>query len=220
MFGDNHEGSSHTCAGIVFRRASSASCLRLSNSTAPDATQTFLVSYTDDAGYEHDVTSECVTSNLARASMKRVTVKCRGLQASAPVVVKASARPPGVSFVNDVSPIFTMSGCAGANCHGSIRGQRGFKLSLFGNDPKLDYEAIMGGDHKRVNLKEPAKSLLLTKPTTETPHGGGFRFAPGFAAIPDAARLGPARRLLRYERQRSNHGAERLSRGAGPARRR
>ncbi len=143
-----------------------------------DATQTFLVSYTDDAGYEHDVTSECVTSNLARASMKRVTVKCRGMQASVPVVVKASARPPGVSFVNDVSPIFTMSGCAGANCHGSIRGQRGFKLSLFGNDPKLDYEAIMGGDHKRVDLKEPAKSLLLTKPTTETPHGGGFRFAP------------------------------------------
>src|SRR5687768_9035852 len=112
-----------------------------------DATQTFLVSYTDDAGYEHDVTGECVTSNLARASMKKVAVECRGLQASAPIIVKHSARPPGVSFVNDVSPICTMSGCAGANCHGSIRGQRGFKLSLFGNDPKLDYEALMGGDH-------------------------------------------------------------------------
>lgn len=143
-----------------------------------DATQTFLVSYIDAAGYEHDVTAECVSSNLARATMKRVVAKCRGLQASAPIVMKPSARPPGVSFVNDVSPIFTMSGCAGANCHGSIRGQRGFKLSLFGNDPKLDYESVMGGDHKRVNLKEPAKSLLLTKPTTETPHGGGFRFAP------------------------------------------
>ena len=49
-----------------------------------DATQTFLVSYTDDAGYEHDVTSECVTSNLARASMKKVTVKCRGMQGVGP----------------------------------------------------------------------------------------------------------------------------------------
>lgn len=29
-----------------------------------------------------------------------------------------------------------------------------------------------------MNLKDPRKSLLLTKPTTETPHGGGFRFAP------------------------------------------
>ena len=33
-----------------------------------DATQTFLVSYTDDAGYEHDVTSECAASNLATVS--------------------------------------------------------------------------------------------------------------------------------------------------------
>ena len=126
------------------------------------ATQTFIVSYTDDAGYEHDVTSECVSSNIAKTSMKAVVVKCRGLQASAPIVVKIAAPTPGISFVNDVSPIFTMSGCAGANCHGSIRGQRGFKLSLFDYEPKQDYEAIMGGDRRRVNLKDPRKSLLLT----------------------------------------------------------
>ena len=78
------------------------------------ATQTFIVSYTDDAGYEHDVTSECASSNTAKTSMKAVVVKCRGLQASAPVIVKIAARTPGISFVNDVSPIFTMSGCAGA----------------------------------------------------------------------------------------------------------
>lgn len=143
-----------------------------------DAAQTFIVSYTDNAGYEHDVTAECAPSNVVRPPMKMLTVKCRGLQASAPVVLKMAARTPGISFVNDVSPIFTMSGCAGANCHGSIRGQRGFKLSLFGYEPKQDYEAIMGGDGKRVDLKDPKKSLLLTKPTTETPHGGGFRFAP------------------------------------------
>jgi hypothetical protein len=101
-----------------------------------NATQTFIVSYTDDFGYEHDVTSECASSNNAKTSMKAVVVKCRGLQASAPIVVKIAARTPGISFVNDVSPIFTMSGCAGANCHGSIRGQRGFKLSLFGYEPK------------------------------------------------------------------------------------
>lgn len=143
-----------------------------------DGTQMFTVSWIDDAGYEHDVTGECVASNLARASMKKVTANCRGLKAYAPVVVKAAAKAPGISFVSDVSPIFTMSGCAGANCHGSIRGQRGFKLSLFGYEPKQDYEAITGGDGHRIDRSNPEKSQLLTKPTGEMPHGGGFRFAP------------------------------------------
>ncbi|MDQ6705655.1 MAG: DUF1553 domain-containing protein [Acidobacteriota bacterium] len=141
-----------------------------------NATQVFVVTWTGDDGYERDVTRECAESNVARASMKSISVACRGLRASVPVIVKPSVRPPGISFVNDVSPIFTMSGCAGANCHGSIRGQRGFKLSLFGYEPKLDYEAITGGDGHRINRKEPEKSELLQKPTTEIPHGGGFRF--------------------------------------------
>jgi hypothetical protein len=91
-------------------------------------------------------------------------------------MVKPAARLAGISFVNDVSPIFTMSGCAGANCHGSIRGQRGFKLSLFGYEPKLDYEAIHGGEATRINLQQPEKSLLLMKPTAQVGHGGGLRF--------------------------------------------
>ncbi|HYO84154.1 MAG TPA: DUF1549 domain-containing protein [Bryobacteraceae bacterium] len=143
-----------------------------------DATQAFIVTYTDQSGYEHDVTAECAPDNFARTSMRAVVVSCRGLKARAAITVKPSARTPGVSFINDISPIFTMSGCAGSNCHGSIRGQRGFKLSLFGNDPKLDYDAIAGGNAGRIDRKQPEKSLLLTKATAETPHGGGFRFAP------------------------------------------
>ena len=45
----------------------------------------FIVSYTDDAGYEHDVTAECAPANVARAAMKRVAVNCRGLKATAPL---------------------------------------------------------------------------------------------------------------------------------------
>ena len=45
--------------------------------------------------------------------------------------------------MNDIVPIFTKFGCAGSNCHGSIRGQAGFKLSLFGYEPDLDYNAIV-----------------------------------------------------------------------------
>jgi hypothetical protein len=143
------------------------------------ATQSVAVTYKDDAGYEIDVTSECLPENVTGARETPLTVSCRGLKAQAPVVVKPAAKRPGVSFINDVSPIFTMGGCAGANCHGSIRGQRGFKLSLFGYEPKLDYEAVADAKAKRIDLKQPEKSLILTKPTAATPHGGGFRFAPG-----------------------------------------
>jgi hypothetical protein len=80
-----------------------------------------------------------------------------------------------------------MSGCAGSNCHGSIRGQRGFKLSLFGYEPSLDYDAITGGDGRRIDRKEPEKSLLLQKATAQVAHGGGFRFAPTPAVSYDLA---------------------------------
>src|SRR4029079_15129996 len=70
-------------------------------------------------------------------------------------------------------PIFTMGGCATSNCHGSIRGQNGFKLSLFGFEPKPDFAAIA----QRLDREHPAESLVLKKPTAQKDHGGGFRFA-------------------------------------------
>lgn len=140
----------------------------------PHATQLYTVTFTDNQGYEHDVTTECASPNPARATMRAVAVSCRGLRATAPVIIAPAARAPGISFVNDVSPIFTMSGCAGANCHGSLRGQRGFKLSLFGVEPKLDFDAVAA---QRINRQQPEQSLLLKKATAETGHGGGLRFA-------------------------------------------
>src|SRR4029079_18701298 len=52
------------------------------------------------------------------------------------------ARPHPFSFVNDIVPIFTKADCANSNCHGSVRGQKGFKLSLFGSDPDVHYCAL------------------------------------------------------------------------------
>ena len=91
-----------------------------------------------------------------------------------------SAEQARVSFVRDIVPILTKSGCATSSCHGSIRGQAGFKLSLFGYEPEADFEAITkaaGG--ARINRAEPAKSLVLLKPTYQQQHGGGERFKPG-----------------------------------------
>ncbi len=92
----------------------------------------------------------------------------------------APAQAPKLSFVKDIVPIFTKSGCANSNCHGSIRGQAGFKLSLFGYEPDLDYSAIVTAqDGRRINRTDPSKSLILLKPTFTTPHGGGERFKVG-----------------------------------------
>src|SRR6187399_3124516 len=71
-----------------------------------------------------------------------LTAKCDSGLTTVPVVVRPAGALLKKSFVNDVAPIFTMAGCSGANCHGSIRGQRGFKLSLFGYEPASDFEAI------------------------------------------------------------------------------
>jgi hypothetical protein len=99
--------------------------------------------------------------------------------ALAPLAAAANEKPK-LSFVKDIVPIFTKSGCANSNCHGSIRGQAGFKLSLFGYEPDLDYDAIVKAqDGRRINRTDPAKSLILMKPTFGIPHGGGERFKAG-----------------------------------------
>ena len=100
------------------------------------------------------------------------------------IVVAPLAAAPNekakLSFVKDIVPIFTKSGCANSNCHGSIRGQAGFKLSLFGYEPDLDYDAIVKAqDGRRIDRANPANSLVLLKPTFSIPHGGGERFTVG-----------------------------------------
>lgn len=92
----------------------------------------------------------------------------------------SAAETRRLSFVRDIVPILTKSGCANSNCHGSIRGKSDFKLSLFGYDPDQDYEAITkANEGRRVNRGEPEKSLVLLKPTFQIQHGGGVRFETG-----------------------------------------
>ncbi|MFO1021472.1 MAG: DUF1549 domain-containing protein [Planctomycetales bacterium] len=66
-------------------------------------------------------------------------------------------------------------GCNGRSCHGSFQGQGGFRLSLFGYDLKMDYDALTKGDHPRVNKENPDESLILAKPTLTMRHKGGKR---------------------------------------------
>jgi hypothetical protein len=84
--------------------------------------------------------------------------------------------PERVDFVNDVLPRLTKLGCNAGTCHGSAPGQKGFKLSLLGYDPEFDHAAItreLRG--RRIDLAEPAESLLLEKATRRIKHEGGRR---------------------------------------------
>ena len=95
------------------------------------------------------------------------------------LVWTAAARADDVSFELDVIPILSKAGCNGGGCHGALAGKGGFRLSLFGYDPAADHLAITRDAHgRRVDLAEPAASLLLTKPTTAVAHKGGRRLDP------------------------------------------
>src|SRR6476659_6925903 len=88
-----------------------------------------------------------------------------------------AADTPVVSFLRDVAPILNKVGCTSGPCHGAAKGKNGFKLSLRGYDPQFDYEALLYDlSGRRFNRAEPARSLMLAKPTQEIAHGGGMRF--------------------------------------------
>jgi hypothetical protein len=82
----------------------------------------------------------------------------------------------GWNFRNHVIPALTRLGCNSGACHGAAAGKNGFKLSLRGYDPETDYYTLSRQSlGRRINQIEPAKSLLLLKPTMALGHGGGKR---------------------------------------------
>src|SRR5262249_44779208 len=61
-------------------------------------------------------------------------------------------------------------------CHGKQSGQNGFRLSLLGFEPELDYQTLVKeGRGRRLFPASPENSLLLLKPTGALSHGGGKR---------------------------------------------
>ena len=82
-----------------------------------------------------------------------------------------------VDFENDLIPVFTKNGCNAGACHGAAIGRGGFKLSLYGGNPKSDFEAIVRQVRgRRINLARPDASLVVLKPTEHVEHGGGTVF--------------------------------------------
>ena len=93
-------------------------------------------------------------------------------------VEEISAPPGGWSFRNHVIPVLTKLGCNSGACHGAAAGKNGFKLTLRGYDPEVDYTSITRQSlGRRANAVEPARSLILLKPTMSIAHGGGKRMS-------------------------------------------
>jgi Protein of unknown function (DUF1549)/Protein of unknown function (DUF1553) len=89
----------------------------------------------------------------------------------------ASAQVPKITYLRDVAPILNKMSCTSGPCHGAAKGKNGFKLSLRGYDPRFDYEALLYDlSGRRFNRADPARSLMLAKPTQQVAHEGGLRF--------------------------------------------
>jgi hypothetical protein len=159
-----------------------------------DARQSLLVTGVAPNGRRLDLTRQArVSSSEARVVRLEqtvlvpvsdgsaiVTVVAGGRTLRVPVQVRDTHRPREFSFVNDITPILSKSGCNSGGCHGKASGQNGFKLSVFGYDPDFDYAALVQeGRGRRIVRGIPRHSLLLLKPTLSIPHGGGRRFSVG-----------------------------------------
>jgi hypothetical protein len=108
----------------------------------------------------------------------RLIVDCDGASGAATIEVASASALQPVSFRLDVMPVFARAGCNTGSCHGSARGQDGFRLSLFGYDPDGDYFRLTRENStRRVDLAAPEQSLVLQKALGLVAHTGGTRFA-------------------------------------------
>lgn len=96
--------------------------------------------------------------------------------AGEPIRLPGGSKLKRVDFERHVAGLLGQLGCNAGACHGSFQGKGGFRLSLFGYSPALDYRSITRGGHgRRVNVSRPDASLLLKKPTMQIAHEGGRR---------------------------------------------
>ena len=108
-----------------------------------------------------------------------ITARAGDRIASTVVEVERASAPYPLTFRNHVVPVLTKAGCNSGPCHGAAAGKNGFKLTLRGYDPEVDYLTLTRqATARRINKNDPSASLMLLKPTLAVSHGGGKRFAP------------------------------------------
>jgi hypothetical protein len=109
-----------------------------------------------------------------------ITVKVGEAYKTVKVTVAGVTAEPVIDYLEQVRPALYKAGCNMGACHAAQHGQGGFKLSVFGFDPAADRNGMVrDAMGRRINVLEPADSLLLRKPTMQVPHSGGRRLEIG-----------------------------------------
>ncbi|OWK36087.1 DUF1549 and DUF1553 domain-containing protein [Fimbriiglobus ruber] len=104
-----------------------------------------------------------------------VCVVCPAVRAG--VELPGGAKIETVDFERHVMGLLSKTGCNSGSCHGSFQGKNGFRLSLFGFEPTMDFAALTRDNlGRRVDTQHPENSLLLLKAVGATRHEGGMRF--------------------------------------------
>ena len=160
----------------------------------PHATQRLLVEELRAEQFVGDRTGEATfsSSNEAVAIVENgvvvpvgdgsatLTAQVGDTSVSARVTVRDAQAETSWSFRNHVISVLTKVGCNSGACHGALAGKKGFKLTLRGYAPLVDYHALTRqAVGRRIVKTDPARSLMLLKPTMTLVHGGGKRIEPG-----------------------------------------
>ncbi len=158
----------------------------------PRSTQQLLVTgrYADSATHDLtrtvewsiDASSIATVANSGLVSPRqngtaRLKATIAGLEANVVVTVKNMTDSRPVSFRREFMPVLSLAGCSDIRCHGSPSGKDGFRLSLWGADPQVDFRQLTRDVHsRRTNSLDPNDSLILKKALGQVPHVGGRRF--------------------------------------------
>ena len=155
------------------------------------ASQKILITATLSDGTRRDVTDDAKflssVPKFAKVSEKgevlpvsdgqtTITAQWGGQVGKASVTTKDSKVPVKISFVDDVVPVMSRLGCSMGTCHGAAQGKGGFRLSLRGYAPEIDFAQITRQlQGRRISREAPERSLFLRKPLAEVAHRGGKR---------------------------------------------
>jgi hypothetical protein len=125
-------------------------------------------------------TKRCQCGNYVRYGFVAVVVGLFASSGQGAVPLPTGGEVTKVDFERHLMGLLTKAGCNMGSCHGSFQGKNGFRLSLFGYEPAMDYAALTRDNWgRRLNPQSPDSSLLLLKATGQVPHEGGMRFGKG-----------------------------------------
>ncbi|MBT4866908.1 MAG: DUF1553 domain-containing protein, partial [Planctomycetaceae bacterium] len=106
-----------------------------------------------------------------------IIARFRNHEARTRVIVSRFDEHLPIDFRTTVVGALSRGGCNQGGCHGSPKGKNGFRLSLRGFDPDVDYRFLTRDVlNRRVNRNVPESSLLLLKASGRIAHQGGSRF--------------------------------------------